>query len=220
MISRTNTLTRWWVVFALVAVVTTSAALACSSQSPNIGKFYKGRILHISVAAMERTDELRWTTSPRNTNPNLGNTEDTLFKLTPEKPGHDLVLLRVKVENHTATKASVNVDEQSAQLRDFLQGRYFPINVGERAEPAGVPEKPGDHCTVPVNPGKPTVCVEFLWNRTFEEPQPDGQTELVQYSQQLPQGTGLDGWMVFEVPQDTMIRSFRWGAGDTVTIDF
>ena len=120
----------------------------------------------------------------------------------------------------TATTAAVNVDEQSAQLRDFLQGRYFPINVGERAKPAGVPEKPGDHCAVQVNPEKPMVCVEFLWNQTFEETQPDGQPKLVQYSQQLPQGTGLDGWMVFEVPQGTMIRSLRWAAGDTVTIDF
>ncbi len=218
MISRTNMLTRWWVVFLLVAVATTGAALACSSQSPNIGKFYKGRILHISVAAMERTDELRWTTSSRNAGP--GYTDDTLYKLTPERPDHELVLLRVKVENHTATTAAVNVDEQSAQLRDFLQGRYFPINVGERAESAGIPEKPGDHCTLPVNPEKPTVCVEFLWNQTFEETEPDGQPKLVQYSQQLPQGTGLDGWMVFEVPQGTMIRSLRWAAGDTVTIDF
>ena len=218
MISPTNLLARRWVVFVLVAVVTTGVALACSSQSPNIGKFYKGRILHISVAAMERTDELRWTTSPRNAAP--GNTDGTLYKLTPERPDHELVLLRVKVENHTATNAAVNVDEQSAQLRDFLQGRYFPVNVGERAEPAGVPEKPGDHCTVPVNPEKPTVCVEFLWNQTLEETQPDGETKLVQYSQQLPQGTGLDGWMVFEVPQDTMIRSIRWAAGDTVTINF
>ena len=85
MISPTNMLARWWVVFVLVAVVTTGVALACSSQSPNIGKFYKGRILHISVAAMERTDELRWTTSPRNAAP--GNTDGTLYKLTPGKAG-------------------------------------------------------------------------------------------------------------------------------------
>ncbi len=208
----------WKVMLGLLAPFILCGGLACSDQSPNIGKFYKGRILHISIAAMERTDELRWTTSPRSAAP--GSTGDTLYKLTPQKPDNELVLLRVKVENHTATTAAVNVDEQSAQLRDFLQGRYFPVNVGERAEPAGVPEKPGDHCTVPVNPEKPTVCVEFLWNQTFEEAQPDGQTELVQYSQQLPQGTGLDGWMVFEVPQDTMIRSFRWGAGDTITVDF
>ena len=208
---------RWFVPFTLLAVALV-AAMACSSQSPNIGKYYKGRILHISVAAMERTNELRWTTSTRY--PAQGVVDDPLYRLTPESNDNELVLLRVKVENHTATSAIVNVDHESAQLRDFLQGRYFPIDVSARALEAEVPENPSDRCNVPVNPDAPTDCVKFLWNATYAEPQPDGETKLVLRAQELPKGTGLDGWLVFEAPKDTQFRSFRWGAGDTITIDF
>lgn len=194
------------------------AALACSSQSPNIGKYYKGRILHVSVADLQRTDELRWTTATRF--PTQGAVDDSLYKLSPQSDDNELVLLRVRVENHTATSAIVNVDRDSAQLRDFFQGKYAPIDVGALAEDAAVPEKPSDRCNVPVNPEAPTECVRFLWNAVYEEQQPDGQMKLVQRAQQLPRGTGLDGWLVFEVPRDTEFRSFRWGAGDTVIIDF
>ena len=210
--------TRSWLPVALLAIILFTMALACSSQSPNIGKYYKGRILHISVAAMERTDELRWTTSTRY--PAQGTIDDPLFRLEPESSENELILLRVKVENHTATSAIVNVDHESAQLRDFLQGRYFPIDVSARAQEAEVPENPSDRCNVPVNPDAPTDCVKFLWNATYEEIQSDGETKLIQRAQELPRGTGLDGWLVFEAPKDTQFRSFRWGAGDTVTIDF
>ena len=202
----------------LLALLVLAASLACSSQSPNIGRYYKGRILHVSVAALERTDELRWTASARY--PGQGASGEPLYKLSPQTDENELVLLRVKVENHSATSAIVNIDRDAAQLRDFFQGKYAPINVGALAEDAEVPEKPSDRCTVPVNPETPTECVRFLWNATYEEQQPDGQIKLVQRAQQLPRGTGLDGWMVFEVPRDTEFRSFRWGAGDTVIIDF
>ena len=210
--------TRSWLPVALLAIILLTVALACSSQSPNIGKYYKGRILHISVAAMERTDELRWTTSTRY--PAQGVVDDPLYRLEPESSENELILLRVKVENHTATSAIVNVNHESAQLRDFLQGRYFPIDVSARAQEAEVPENPSDRCNVPVNPDAPSDCVKFLWNATYEEVQPDGGLKLVQRAQELPRGTGLDGWLVFEAPKDTQFRSFRWGAGDTVTIDF
>ena len=202
----------------LLALLVLAASLACSSQSPNIGRYYKGRILHVSVAALERTDELRWTASARY--PGQGASGEPLYKLSPQTDENELVLLRVKVENHSATSAIVNIDRDAAQLRDFFQGKYAPINVGALAEDAEVPEKPSDRCTVPVNPETPTECVRFLWNATYEEQQPDGQIKLVQHAQQLPRGTGLDGWLVFEVPRDTEFRSFRWGAGDTVIIDF
>ena len=202
----------------LLTLLVLAVSLACSSQSPNIGKYYKGRILHVSVAALERTDELRWTTSTRL--PSQGSVGEPLYKLSPQSDENELILLRVRVENHTATSAIVNIDRDAAQLRDFFQGKYAPVNVGALAEDAEVPEKPSDRCTVPVNPEAPTECVRFLWNAAYEEEQPDGQIKVVQRAQQLPRGTGLDGWLVFEVPRDTEFRSFRWGAGDTVIIDF
>ena len=218
MVSGTGRRFVWRAALAALTVLTFSAGIGCSSQSPNIGKYYKGRILHISVAAMERTDELRWTTSTRYPAP--GVTDDPLYRLEPESDENELVLLRVKVENHTATSAIINIDHESAQLRDFLRGRYFPIDVGERAQEAGISESPSDRCNIPVNPDAPTDCVKFLWNASYEETQADGGVKIVQRAQELPKGNGLDGWLVFELPKDTQIRSFRWAAGDTITIDF
>ena len=202
----------------LLAMLLSIVALACSGQSPNIGKYYQGRILHVSVAAMERTDELRWTTSTRA--PRQGITDEDFYRLAPESPENELILLRVKVENHTATRAIVNINQEAAQLRDFLQGRYFPIEVAERAQDAGFPESADDRCNVPVNPDDHTACVKFLWNPVYEETQPDGQVQLMERAQEIPNGHGLDGWLVFEVPKETQFRSFRWSSGDTVTIDF
>ena len=203
---------------ALLALLLCAIALACSSQSPNIGKYYKGRILHVSVADLDRTNELRWTTSTRT--PRQGVTDEDFYRLRPESPDNELVLLRVKVENHTAVRAIVNIDQEAAQLRDFLQGRYYPIDVSQRAQDAGIPESADDRCNVPVNPDDHTACVKFLWNPAYEETQPDGNVQVVERAQELPNGTGLDGWLVFEVPKDTQFRSFRWASGDTVTIDF
>ena len=36
----------------------------------------------------------------------------------------------------------------------------------------------------------------------------------------LPKNTSVDGWMVFDVPKNTKIRSLRWWAGDSITVRF
>ena len=213
-----NGLTLSSLAVAILMLAALALAAGCSNQSANIGKYYKGRVLHLNVAAMERTDELRWTTSTRA--PQQGATGDEFFRLTPESSANELVLLRVKVENHTATNAIVSVDHESAQLRDFLQGRYYPINVSERAEDAGIPESQQERCNVPVDPEEHRLCVRFLWNATHIETSPDGEPIFVERAQELPKGFGLNGWMVFEVPRGTQFRSFRWSAGDTISIDF
>jgi hypothetical protein len=113
----------------------------------------------------------------------------------------ELVLLRLKVENHTATSAIVNVDEEAAELRDFLRGTYRPLDVNERVEEVSAPEDPSVE--------RPIV---FLWNRTVE----DGTGEAFE----LQKGFGVDGWMVFEAPKETKFRELRWRAGDSLTIEF
>ena len=36
----------------------------------------------------------------------------------------------------------------------------------------------------------------------------------------LPKNTSVDGWMVFDVPKDTKIKSLHWRAGDSITVRF
>ena len=112
-----------------------------------------------------------------------------------------MVILRVKVENHTATSAIVNIDSQAAELRDFFQGKYFPINVNERVEEIDPPDRRiADRSVV------------FLWNKTYQ----DGTSEAFT----LPRDFGIDGILVFEAPEDTKFRELRWRAGDTLSIRF
>jgi hypothetical protein len=126
-----------------------------------------------------------------------------------------LVLLNVKVENHTATSAIVNIDSQSAEIRDVFRGKYFPINPNERAEevePLPKVNRPWwRFWDAPANPADERSIV-FLWNPTLL----DGTSQAFE----LEKGTGIDGWMVFEAPKDTKFREFRWRAGDTLSIDF
>ena len=161
---------------------------ACSDVSPAFGQYYKGRTLHLSVVKLERAPELLY----------LSGTKHYRIRASEEKL--ELVLLRVKVENHTATSAIVNIDSQAAELRDFFRGKYFPINPNERFEEVDTS-----------NPADERSLV-FLWNA----PLPDGSSQAVE----LQKGHGIDGWLVFETPIDTKFREFRWWAGDSLSIEF
>ena len=182
---------------------------ACSETSAAFGKYYRGKTLDLNVVTMERLPELRYRTVD-------AQQQVHHYRVTPSSADMELVLLRIKVENHTATSAIVNVDEQAAELLDFLRGRYRPIDVNQRVEEVSAPENPGSErlaaCPMPERPagGQPTIC--FLWNRTFE----DGTSEAFE----LQKDYGIDGWMMFEVPKDTKFRELRWRAGDSLTIEF
>jgi hypothetical protein len=129
-------------------------------------------------------------------------TEETKhWEITPSSSELELVLLKLKVENHTATNAVVNIDERAAELRDFVQGKYFPINVNDTMVEVGEPENPYDERSM-----------VFLWNKLS----PTGEGRAVE----LRRGCGLEGWLLFEAPIDTKFREFKWVAGDSLTIDF
>ena len=182
------------VIFSVLISLLILGLGACSDVSPVFGQYFRGRILDINVVTVERVDQL------------LYSTVDTAqvehhWRISPSEADLELVLVRLKVENHTATSAIVNVDEQAAELRDFFQGKYFPIDVNERVEEVSAPSNPADE--------RPVV---FLWNRTLE----DGGTEAFV----LQKDFGVDGWMVFEAPKGTKFRDFRWRAGDSLTIEF
>jgi hypothetical protein len=169
-------------------------SVSCSEASPAFGKYYRGKTLDLNIVTLERVPELRYSTidTDRVTHH---------YRIAPSSEDLELVLVRLKVENHTATSAIVNIDGQAAELRDFLRGTFRPVNVNDRVEAVSAPENPGTERTL-----------VFLWNRTLE----DGTSEAFE----LKKDFGLDGWMVFEAPRGSKFRELRWRAGDSLTIDF
>ncbi len=187
------------VVVLLLLFVAALGVAGCSETSPNIGQFFKGRTLHVSVAAMDRLPELRYSVAQSD-----GGL--THLRIAPSEETMELVVLRVRVQNHTATSAVFTVDKEGAQLRDFDSTRYFPLDVGESAEEVAAPPGPKSEFR---------KVLELTPDGTF-----DTNRGFIRGAIKLERGTGLDGWMVFEAPKETRFRDFRWSAGDSVTIPF
>ena len=100
------------------------ALLACSGDSSTLGLYRQGRTLHFSVVSMERTPELRYATVDPNG-------VVRRWSLAASSEETELVLVRARVENHTAVSAFLNVDRTAAELRDFTNATYRPIAVPE-----------------------------------------------------------------------------------------
>ena len=100
--------------------------LACSGESSTLGQYRQGRTLHFSVVSLERTGELRYSTIDPN-----GIVRR--WSLSPSAEGKELVLVRTKIENHTAVSAIINVDRTAAELRDFANATYLPMDIGGTA---------------------------------------------------------------------------------------
>ena len=110
-----------WTGIALITLL----LVACAGQPSSLGKFYPGRTLVVSVVAMKTVPELRYATiDPEKVIRN--------WRITPSKPDLELVMVRLKVQNHTAVSAIVDVDQKSVQLRDFFQKDILPIDVDVR----------------------------------------------------------------------------------------
>ena len=211
MLSKTS---RYILVVSLLMVV----IAACSDVSSALGQRYRGKTLDVVIMGMERAHQVAFPVTyrtggvktPSRCDPADPNdsaldqplTEETKhWEITPSSSELELVLLKLKVENHTATNAVVNIDERAAELRDFVQGKYFPINVNDTMVEVGEPENPYDERSM-----------VFLWNKLS----PTGEGRAVE----LRRGCGLEGWLLFEAPIDTKFREFKWVAGDSLTIDF
>ncbi len=265
-----------WVGLAIVLL----ALAACSETSSAIGRYHQGRTLHLNVMSMDRVPELRYSTI---------DPEQVIrrWRLTPSANGTELIIVRMKVENHKAVSAIVNIDRAAAEMRDFSNGGYFPLAISEsvyqdlRGEPDARIRMNLGQCFDPnrlvvdtgtelkwTNEGDVQHFVEFdgaevpLGGTGRGEIAPSGsishtfgQTGVFDYncgtadtppqaaqvlvvdkvsgpdvrersvlflegSFELPRNTGIDGWMVFEVPEGTQIRDLRWRAGDSITIRF
>ncbi len=113
------------ILFLNIVVLGLLALAACSGGSSNLNRYFQGRTLHLNVVSIERAPELRYATVDPN---------DVIrtWRIVSSESGQELVLVRMKVENHTAISAVLNVDQQAVELRDFVRGTYFPINLGTR----------------------------------------------------------------------------------------
>ena len=259
----------------VLAGMATLVLAACSDSSANIGKYFAGRTLHVNVMAIERAPELRYATI---------DPEEVVrhWRIVSSGVGQELILVRMKVENHTAISAIVDVDQQAAELRDFIRGTFFPINLDVRIyqdlrdqpevtvhmslgqcfdphrmyisegttvkwvndgtvvhfvqlEPAGpdpVGINPGEsfhhtfsspetrdyQCSAQDIPGQQAqIVVEAI---TEVRPVQERSIVFIDGSYELLRDMGIDGWMVFEAPEGTEFRDFRWRAGDSITIPF
>ena len=101
-----------------------AALAACTSDSATFGQYFQGRTLHVSVVSLEQVSELRYSTIDPNQIVRR-------WSMSPSTPGNELVLARLKVENHTAVSAIINVDRSAAELRDFSNVSYRPLTVSQ-----------------------------------------------------------------------------------------
>lgn len=113
-----------WLLAAAFLVLSLLGLAGCTSDSSTFGQYFQGRTLHVSVVSLERVPELRYATIDPNR-------VVRRWSLSPSAPGAELVLVRLKVENHTAVSAIINVDRSAAELRDFANGAYRPLPVAE-----------------------------------------------------------------------------------------
>ena len=208
------------------AILITLMIAVCSGTSSDFPVGRAGSVLTVTVVDLERLPELRYSNLYQGRVVNH-------FRLIPTQEGSELVLLRVQVANHTAVTAIVTVDEQAAQLGDFFQGLYLPVDIDSNGEgwilaDAGwgwasnsiAKEAPtfGEQQKVPDPPGWKDGSVRLI-ELGPEGGAPPGQGFLAG-SFQLPKTYSIDGWMVFEAPKDTEFRELRWRAGDSLTIPF
>lgn len=95
---------------------------SCSSTSSSLGQYHEGRILLLNVLEMTTTDELRYST--------VDPTETVRkWRIKPEDEGNELLLMRIKVENHVAVNAVFVADAQAAVIGDFFRNDYRPMSV-------------------------------------------------------------------------------------------
>ena len=130
----------------------------------------------------------------------------TYVRVAPSQDGLELVVVHLKVQNHTATSVLLDVNQHAAQLTDILSNKYFPIDVGVLGKQVDSP------------PARGSRSEQVL------ELEPDGRFDatkgFIRGPVELQRGMGLDGWMVFEAPPETKFREFKWRAGDVLTIVF
>ena len=198
---------------------------ACSDTPSSFGKAFRGRSLDVTVFAMDRLPELRYTNSYPD-----GAVDH--HRLVPSQKDMELVAIRLQVANHTAASHIIDVNDQAAELNDFFQGKYFLVDVMKRGQSCAKSDGTWrwvDNDSL-INLAEQVQGAEIPdppdWDqRTGRQIEvgvdgtPPGQGFLVG-SFKLDRGFSVDGWIVFEIPIGTEFRVLRWRAGDSLTIPF
>ena len=266
---------RWF--FGTILISLFFGLAACSETSSTLGQFHQGRILILNVFEMERSEELRYSTI---------DTQDVVrkWRIQPSDESQELLLIRLRIENHVAMNTVVVADQQAIVLEGFFQDEFRPISVSETVfldkRGQGDPTislhdgECTDHPRVVVNAGASVQWVNAgdtgssiqfdagvgtglgndvieiatggKFSTKFEQPGTFGYTcsgadkpaqilvedsnsvrgqrenniLFLEGSFNLPKNTSLDGWMIFDIPKGTEIKSLRWRAGDSITIRF
>ena len=210
---------------AAVAVLLALMMAACSEASSSFGRPYRGRSLDVSVVDLQRLPLLQYSNE-------YGGGSVSHHRLVPSEPGLELVLIRLQVANYTAANHLLTIDRQGAELQDFEQGKFLPLDVEAQGQSWSKFEQGwgwADNDNLPVsltesaNASKPDPPnwdprdVRKIVLTDGVVPQGEG---FLTGAFELQQGFGIDGWMVFEAPMGAKFRQLRWQAGDTVTIPF
>ena len=108
--------------FLIFLILIPALSVACSSVSSSLGQYHEGRILLLNVLEMNTTDELRYSTV---------DPDEVIrkWRIKPVEEKNELLLMRIKVENHVAVNAVFVADEQAAIIGDFFQNDYRPMSV-------------------------------------------------------------------------------------------
>ena len=210
----------------MLPLVLITLLVACSDTPSNLPIARAGNVLDVTVLDIERLPELRYS------NVFQGRVINH-FRLTPTQEEKELVLLRVRVGNHTAVTAVVTVDEQAAQLGDFFKGVYLPVDVEVHGEGWILSDSGRSWVSNSIAKQAP------IFGEQEDVPDPqgwqDGPVRLIELeagggappgqgflagSFQIPKDYSVDGWIVFEAPEGTEFSELRWHAGDTLTIPF
>ncbi|MQF69762.1 hypothetical protein FIM12_05465 [SAR202 cluster bacterium AD-804-J14_MRT_500m] len=166
----------------LIGSVFLITMIACGG-SPSFGRTFQGQIIEVTLLEMSTTTEVF----------GLDNDDTRIRIITPSEIGNELLVLKLRVDNHAATQLHMDVGTEPPEIRDRDDSKYHPMPLAE------------------------TIPYHFDRNG---EPFP---IPIIRGEYTLEKGYGVDGWLVFDVPEDTSnnIRSFRWGAGgDVIFIDF
>ena len=114
------------ILFLSIVVLVLLGLAACSGGSSNLNKYVSGRTLVLNVVSIERAPELRYSTI---------DPTDVIrtWRIVSSGSGQELVLVRMKVENHTAIKAVFDVGPIGVRV----------VGAGEHATNANNGDRPG-----------------------------------------------------------------------------